>query len=107
MVIRPFSIPNSSLKTFANGARQFVVHDAFEMMWWLAGSYRCSFTPITKVASSPVAGAEIRTFLAPASMCLMASLASVKRPVDSITMSTPRSPQPSAAGSLSARTLIL
>jgi hypothetical protein len=37
VVIRPFSIPNVSCSTFATGARQFVVHDALEMMWcWSA-----------------------------------------------------------------------
>jgi len=30
VVIKPFSIPNLSLRTFATGARQFVVHDALE-----------------------------------------------------------------------------
>ena len=30
-------MPNASCSTLATGARQFVVHDAFEMMWWLAG----------------------------------------------------------------------
>ena len=32
-------MPNASLNTLASGARQFVVHDAFEMMWWRSGSY--------------------------------------------------------------------
>ena len=44
------------------------------------------------VMSSPLAGAEIRTFFAPPpSMCARALAASVKRPVDSMTTSTPRS----------------
>ena len=34
----PCSMPNASLSTLAIGARQFVVHEAFEMMWCLAGS---------------------------------------------------------------------
>ena len=38
------------------------------------------------------------TFLAPAARCLAASSRAVKKPVDSITTSTPRSPQGSAAG---------
>src|SRR5690606_14250706 len=46
------------------------------------------------------------TFLAPPAMCLPASEALVKRPVDSMTMSTPSSPQGRAAGSRSARTLM-
>ena len=39
--------------------------------------------------SSPLAGALMMTFLAPASMWARAFSASVKRPVDSRTMSTP------------------
>ena len=31
-------MPNVSCSTLAIGARQFVVHDALEMMWCLAGS---------------------------------------------------------------------
>src|SRR5215203_3194801 len=45
------------------------------------------------------------TFSAPASRCLAASARAVKKPVDSITTSTPRSPQGRAAGSRSERTL--
>ncbi len=63
--------------------------------------------PITIVMSSSVAGAEMMTFLAPASRCLWASAALVNRPVDSITMSAPMSPQASAAGSRSALAWIL
>ncbi len=44
---------------------------------------------MTKVMSSPLAGAEMMTFLAPAVMWPLAFSASVKRPVDSITTSTP------------------
>ena len=62
-------------------------------------SYWSKFTPGTTVMSSSVAGAEMMTFFAPASRCLAASSRFVKRPVDSSTTSTPRSPQPSAAGS--------
>ena len=56
--------------------------------------------------SSPEAGAEIRTFFAPPARCLAASSRLVKKPVDSITTSAPRSPHGSAPGSRSARTLI-
>ena len=35
----PLVILNSSLITFATGARQFVVQDAFEMMLCLCASY--------------------------------------------------------------------
>src|SRR5690348_11521617 len=45
------------------------------------------------------------TFLPPASRCLAASSRLVHRPVDSMTTSTPISPQGSSAGSRSARTL--
>ena len=59
------------------------------------------------VMSSPFAGAEMMTFFAPPSMCLRRiGRASVKRPVDSSTMSTPRSFHGSFAGSFSAKTLI-
>src|SRR3954453_2839473 len=45
------------------------------------------------------------TFLAPASRCLAASARAVKKPVDSITTSTPSGCSPSAAGSRSESTL--
>ena len=56
--------------------------------------------------SSFLAGALMMTFVAPASICALALSASVKMPVDSRTMSTPRSPHGSVAGSFSLRTLI-
>ena len=100
-------MPNSSLSTLASGPRQFVVHDALEMMFWLP-SYLSSLTPSTMVMSSSVAGAEMMTFLAPASRWPLALAALVKMPVDSTTTSTPRSPHGSAAGpSLTSRALIL
>ena len=37
VVMMPDTMPNVSWSTFATGARQFVVHDAFEMMWCSAG----------------------------------------------------------------------
>src|SRR5580765_4487202 len=91
--------------TLASGARQFVVHEAFEMMWCLAGSYFSSFTPSTTVRSGLFAGAVITTRLAPAVRCFAASSRLVKRPVDSKTTSTPRSFHGSCAGSRSERTL--
>ena len=36
VVMKPRSMPNVSSSTLATGARQFVVHDAFEMTWWLS-----------------------------------------------------------------------
>ena len=56
--------------------------------------------------SSSLAGAEMMTFFAPASRCARAAGPLVNRPVDSITMSTPRSRQGRLAGSRSARILI-
>ena len=69
-------------------------------------SYMSSFTPTTTVRSSFVAGAEMITFLAPASTCLRAASALVKKPVDSMTTSTPRSAHGSAPGSRSESALI-
>ena len=46
------------------------------------------------------------TFLAPPSMCALAASASVKKPVDSTTTSTPASPQPRFFGSRSAQTVM-
>ena len=99
--MKPDSIPPRSCSTFASGATQFVVHDAFETMWCDSGSYSSSLTPSTTVKSGSVAGAEMTTFFAPASRCFCAPARSVKKPVDSSTTSTPRSPHGSAAGSRS------
>ncbi len=91
VVIRPLTMPNSSLRALAIGARQLVVHDALEITVWAVGSYCSWFTPMTMVMSSLVAGAEMMTFLAPPSMCARALVASVKKPVDSMTTSAPTS----------------
>jgi hypothetical protein len=80
------------------------VHEAFEMTSCVP-SYSESLTPITTVMSSPVAGAEMITFLAPASRCLAAASRLVKMPVDSITTSTSRSFHGNVAGSRTARPL--
>src|SRR5215831_18329190 len=98
-------MPKRSCSTFASGARQFVVHDAFEMIWCLAGSYLSSLTPRTTLKSWPLAGAVMMTFLAPAAMCLAAPSRFVNRPVDSNTTSTPRSFHGSCEGSRNDRTL--
>ena len=58
-------MPKASSRTFASGARQFVVHDAFEMMKCRAGSNWSSLTPMTNVASGSSAGAEMTTRVAP------------------------------------------
>ncbi|CAM5587436.1 hypothetical protein SCALM49S_05138 [Streptomyces californicus] len=47
----------------------------------------------------------MRTFLAPPAMCFSASAFLVKMPVDSMTMSTPSSPQGMSAGLRSESTL--
>jgi hypothetical protein len=63
---------------------------------------------MTTVMSSCLAGAVITTFLAPATRWPLAIFASLKRPVDSTTISQPSSSHGSAAGpSLTARHLIL
>jgi hypothetical protein len=59
---------------------------------------------MTTVMSSPLAGAEMMTFLAPAVMWPRAFSASVKRPVDSMTRSTPNLAQGSSAGVLALTT---
>jgi len=62
---------------------------------------------MTMVMSSFLAGAEMITFLAPPfSIWTLAFSASVKKPVDSTTRSTPRSAQGRLPGSRSARTLM-
>src|SRR3954470_1650475 len=64
VVIRPRLMPHLSLSTFARGARQFVVHDAFEMI--ASPAYFAWFTPNTNIGVSSLEGAEMITFFAPA-----------------------------------------
>ncbi len=106
VVIRPLLMPKFSSSTLAIGATQLVVQEALEMMLCASASYLSSLTPITIVMSSSLAGAEMMTFFAPPAMCALAAGPVVNRPVDSMTMSTPRSPQGRFAGSRSARILI-
>ena len=83
-----------------------MVHDALEMTvcdaasdWWL--------TPYTTVAStSAPPGAEMITFFAPPSRCLLALSLLAKSPVHSCTTSTSSSVHGSFAGSRSASTLM-
>ena len=105
VVIHPLRMPNFSWITFASGARQLVVHDAFEMMWCFDPSYLSSFTPSTTMMSCPFAGAVMITFFAPAVMCFDAPSRVAKMPVDSNTTSTPRSFHGSCAGSFIESTL--
>src|SRR5204862_459768 len=104
--MKPCLKPQLSSTTFTTGTRQFVVHEAFERTWCFAGSYVWWFTPITIVMSSPLAGAEMTTFFAPAARCLSASGRSVNRPVLSSTRSTPNAFHGSFSGSLIADTLM-
>ena len=104
--MRPFSTPKASSRTFIIGTKQFVVHEAFEMTTCFSGSKSPSFTPMTKVASASPEGAEMTTRFAPPARWAAAASRFVNRPVDSTTTSTPSSPQRSAAGSRSAKTLI-
>src|ERR1022692_2745191 len=106
VVMVPLTILNLSFNTRATGARQLVVHEALEMMLSFAATYLSSFTPITMVMSSPVAGAEMMTFLTVPFRCSLACSALVNFPVDSITTCTPRELQSSLAGSRSENTRI-
>jgi len=83
---QPFFYPEFIRRTLQIGARQFVVQDAFETILCFLGSYSRWFTPMTIVISGPFAGADIITFLAPASKWAAAFALSVKRPVLSITI---------------------
>ena len=56
------------------GTKQLVVHEALDTTKSLAGSNSSSLTPTTKVASTPVAGAEMMTRVAPASRWAAADL---------------------------------
>merc|ERR1740120_262168 len=78
--------------TWHTGAKQLVVQEALDTTSILALSYSVWLTPITRVLSAPLPGAEMITFLAPASMWPLAFSYSTKRPVDSMTYSTPIAP---------------
>src|SRR3546814_15564903 len=82
VVISPRSIPRASLSTLATGARQLVVQLAFETTTCSAVSLSW-LTPYTTVRSTPFAGAEISTRLAPAARCFDALSRSAKNPVHS------------------------
>jgi len=92
------------LITLAKGARQFVVHDAFETMV-CSGVIFLWLTPITNIGAS-ADGAEIATFLAPAVMCFCAPSNDVKIPVQSKTTSAPTASHFKSSGLRSAVTLI-
>jgi hypothetical protein len=81
------------------GATQLVVHEAADTISCRNGSYSCSLTPTTNVASTFLPGAEMSTRFAPAFRCAAASSRVRSLPVASMTRSTDSSPQPSRAGS--------
>ena len=103
----PLAMPNVSFSTLTTGARQFVVQLALEITLCFAATYLSSFTPSTMVMSSFEAGAEMMTFLTVVPRCAFALAASVKKPVDSTTISAPTEAQSSLAGSRSANTLMV
>src|SRR3989344_9061129 len=80
--------PNLSCSTFSTGIKQFVVQLALSTISSFLSS-ALSLTPSTMlvIGSSPFAGAEIITFLAPAFRCAAASPFFVKSPVHSRTTS--------------------
>ena len=103
--MKAFSSPKLSARTLLTGARQLVVQLALLRMLCFSGSYVSLFTPMTMVVSGPSAGADMRTFLAPAVRCLVAPSRLVNKPVDSTAKYTPRSFHGSAAGSFWLMTL--
>src|SRR5690606_1192571 len=83
VVIKPSSIPKLSSNIFAIGAKQLVVQDALDTI--LSEAFTSLWlTPMTNIGAS-LLGAEITTFLAPASMCVCADSNVVKIPVQSAT----------------------
>ncbi len=107
--MKPFTIPNLESSTFATGARQFVVQEAFEIISSFFGSYVFSLTPrtICLTGLSPLGGAESTTFFAPAFRCNSACSLLRNIPVDSITISIPIFPHGRFEGSFSENIMIL
>src|SRR5271163_3347042 len=106
VVMMPEAMPKVSWSTLTRGARQLVVQLALEITLCLAASYLSSLTPRTMVMSSLEAGAEMMTFLTVLPRWALAFSASVKKPVDSTTISAPTEAQSSLAGSRPAQTLM-
>merc|ERR1719159_769425 len=84
VIMRPSTMPNLSLITFASGARQFVVHEAL-LTTWISDLYSKWFTPQTNIGTSSFGGAEMITFLQPPPRWRPAFGLSQKTPVDSQT----------------------
>ena len=78
VVMRPSAMPYLSWMTFASGAKQLVVQDAFEMTWYFE-SYLSRLTPTTNIGAS-AEGAEMTTFFAPPCKCRDAFSTVVKTP---------------------------
>ena len=105
--MKPRSIPYASCRILATGATQFVVQEAFEMMWCCSGSYSPSLTPRTmREVRDRWPGRRSRPSWRRPARCFSASARFVKRPVDSIATSTPSSAQGRSAGSRSETNLI-
>ena len=107
VVMKPCSIPKASCSTFASGATQFVVHEAFEID---VVRGRVVLVVVDAEHERDVGLGRRRRdddlLRAGVDVLLRVRRASVKKPVDSSTTSTPRSPHGSAAGSRSASILI-
>merc|ERR1719353_2464052 len=104
VVISPSLMPYVSLMTLASGARQLVVHEAFERML-MSLVYLVWLTPITNIGAS-AEGAEMITFFAPPFRCIDALSITVKMPVDSHTTSAPVSPHGTSSGLRMAKNLM-
>merc|ERR1719258_767114 len=89
VVISPSMMVYSSWMILARGARQLVVHDAFDRTL-MSLVYLVWLTPITNIGAS-ADGAEMITFFAPPCRCIDAFSITVKIPVDSQTISAPAS----------------
>ena len=74
--MKPPNTLKLSSNTFNAGATQLVVHDAAEIIVSVPSKISW-LTPYTTVLQSPLAGAEITTFLAPAVICACAFSTSV------------------------------
>ena len=105
MVIRPCSTPNASSSTLTIGTKQLVVQLALEITLCLLIRKSLWLTPYTNVASAFDAGADTITSGAPPSRWALAASRLLKKPVDSTTTSTPRSPHGRSAGLRSLSTL--
>ena len=66
VVITPWRMPTVSCSTLATGARQFVVHDAFETTWWRRGRRRGRSRRGRSSRPASLSGAETSTLRAPA-----------------------------------------